>query len=228
MAWEAIRSIRPLPFLALLAGCAQQPYSAPEIAARMPELVYDERRQGGGDPTPDFLVRYASPSGNRTALYLTPDPALAGFSNGAPEDVLRPHLQRANRALGTELLRRGEVPGLARVRARSRLPGSETTCIIAPVSEPPSLEAICLAIVSGQAARAWITVGGIRGSGRDRTIYAAHMAVRLFGYLSRAAPQRPAAGDVRATPAQDSGQIFPEREAPPDPALEAAPDRPGR
>lgn len=220
--------IRLLPFLALLAACAQEPLTAPEVAARMPETILDERRQEGGDAAPDFVVRYASPSGNRTTVYLSPDPAAAGIPDGAPEEVLRPHLQRANRALGTELLRRGEIPGLARVRARTRMLGSETTCIIAPVVEPPSLEAVCLAIVSGQVARARITVAGIRGSGRDRTIYAGHMAVHVFGHLRRAAPHRPLSRADRASPVQETGPLFPERQDPPDPALEAAPDRPGR
>ena len=223
--------IRALLPLLLLAACAAPgPTPAPEIAARLPERVADQQRQAGGDPAPGFVVRYASPIGNRTTLFLTPDPALAQVPDSATEDRLEPHLRRANRILGADLLRRREVPGLARVRVRAREPGREAICLLAPVAEPPSLEALCLAVLSGQLATARITVGGIRGTGRDRTIYAGHMAIFFFDHLRRAgiyggvasaaAAGRDAAGD-------DAAPLFPERSETADP-VPAAPMPPGR
>jgi len=205
--------IRILPILLALAACASEPRTAPQIAALMPETVLDLRRQGTGDGDPDFIVRYASGSGNGAALYLSPDPALAGTADGIREEALRPHLTRGNRTLGTELLRRGDVPGLARVVVRDErlMAGRDgAVCLLAPVADPPSLEALCFTVLSGQVARARISVAGIRGTGRDRTVYAGHAAAHLFGHLRRATPYRPASRTAAAAPADD-GPIFPER-----------------
>ncbi len=203
---------------------------APEIAARLPERVADQHRQEGGDPTPGFIVRYASPNGNRTTLLLTPDPALAWVADSEPADRLEPHLRRANRTLGAELLGRREVPGLARVQVRAREPGSEAICLIAPVADPPSLEALCLAVVSGQLATARITVAGIRGTGRDRTVYAGHMAIFFFEALRRAGVSGGVASATTAAARDPTGDaaapLFPERSEAANPVPAPAP--PGR